>query len=160
MINAYALDHRQIEPDLIQEAAEDLQLSGASLRPMSPAGDLVSRVERPLQYAELARPQPVQVVKINRPSAVGNGSKSTASNRVVPQEFFIWLREALLDAMGPMAHIVLSEHVKLLGESPDHFAHEKVSQLIESVSGEIFDQSIRSRFCKSVSARLDALRSF
>jgi len=158
MINAYALDHRQIEPALIQEVAEDLHLSGTSLRPMSPRRDLAPRAERPLQNAEVARPQPVQIVKINRPNPVTDGPKSVSTNRVVPQGFFIWLREALVDAMGPMANIVLSEHVKLLGESLDHFAHDKIDQLIESVSCEIFDQSIRARFRQSVSTKLNELQ--
>lgn len=158
MINAYALDHRQIEPVLIQEVAEDLHLSGTSLRPVSPRRDLAPRDERPLQHAEVARPQPVQIVKVNRSNGVTNSLKSVATNRTIPEGFFIWLREALVDAMGPMAHIVLAEHVKLLGESLDHFAHGKIEQLIESVSREIFDQSIRARFRQSVAARLNELQ--
>jgi hypothetical protein len=158
MINAYALDLGQIEPALIQEVAEDLHLSSFSIRPVSPRRDLPPAAERPLQHAEVARPQPVQIVKVNRSNGVTNGLKSVSTNRTIPEGFFIWLREALVDAMGPMAHIVLAEHVKLLGESLDHFAHGKIEQLIESVSHEIFDQSIRARFRESVAARLNELQ--
>jgi general secretion pathway protein A len=158
MINAYALDLGQIEPALIQEVAEDLHLSSFSIRPVSPRRDLPPAAERPLQHAEVARPQPVQIVKVNRSNGVTNGLKSVSTNRTIPEGFFIWLREALVDAMGPMAHIVLAEHVKLLGESLDHFAHGKIEQLIESVSREIFDQSIRARFRESVAARLNELQ--
>jgi len=158
MINAYALDYRQIEPALIQEVAEDLHLSGASLRPMSSQRVFVPRPERSLHHAEVARPQPAQIVKINRSNPATDDLKGVSTNRVIPERFFIWLREALVDAMGPMAHIVLSEHVKLLGGSLDHFAHEKIDQLIESVSCEIFDQSIRARFRQIVSAKLTELQ--
>ena len=48
--------------------------------------------------------------------------------------------------MGPMAHIVLAEHVKLLGASSDRFPQEKIDRLVDSVSREIFDESIRARF--------------
>jgi type II secretory pathway predicted ATPase ExeA len=158
MINAYALDYRQIEPALIQEVAQDLHLSASSLGPMSSRPDLVARAERPLHHADVARPQSAQILKINRSNPATDGLKNNSSNCLIPERFFIWLREVLLDAMGPMAHIVLSEHVKMLGESLDHFGQEKIDQLIESVSCEIFDRSIRARFRQIVSAKLTELQ--
>ena len=158
MINAYALDLGQIEPALIQEVAEDLHLSGFSIRQVSPRPDLSPAAERPVQHAEVARPQPVQIVTVNRSNGVTNSLTSVSTNRTIREGFFIWLREALVDAMGPMAHIVLSEHVKLLGESSYHFPHEKIDQLVESVSYEIFDQSIRARFRQTVAAKLKNLQ--
>jgi type II secretory pathway predicted ATPase ExeA len=155
MINAYALDLRQIDPPLIQEVAEDLHLSG-SLRPVPARRDSASRTER-LGLPEIAKPQPIQLVKPNRISSFADESNHDANNRIVPQEVFVWLREALLDAMGPMAHIVLSEHIKLLGGSFDHFARDKIGALIDSVSREIFDQSIRARFRQSMSAKISGL---
>src|SRR5581483_10927619 len=110
MINAYALDKKEIAPAFIQEVADDLCLAGTSSR--VPALRRAIAVESP------------------------NGH---AGNAVVPEKFFHELREALVDAMGPMAQIVLAEHVKLLGQSLDHFPREKIAGLIESVSREIFD---------------------
>ena len=158
MINAYALDLRQIDPPLIQEVAEDLHLSG-SLRPLPVRRDIAPRTERLGLQPEIAKPQPVQLVKPNRVSNFADEPNHDANNRIVPQEFFVWLREALLDAMGPMAHIVLSEHIKLLGGSLDHFARDKIGALIDSVSREIFDQSIRTKFCQSMSAKISGLPS-
>lgn len=157
MINAYALDQRQIEPDLIKEVAEDLYLA-MTVRTVSVRRDVMPRVDRPLPQTEIAKSQSIQLFKSNRRGAVAVGLNGIANYRVVPQECFVWLREALLDAMGPMADIVLSEHVKLLGESLDHFAHDKINLLIDSVSQEIFDQSIRTRFRQSMSAKVNALQ--
>jgi len=158
MINAYALDLRQIDPSLIQEVAEDLHLSG-SLRPLPVRRDIAPRTERLGLQPEIAKPQPVQLVKPNRVSNFSDEPNHDANNRIVPQEFFVWLREALLDAMGPMAHIVLSEHIKLLGGSLDHFARDKIGALIDSVSREIFDQSTRARFRQNMSAKISGLPS-
>ncbi len=60
--------------------------------------------------------------------------------------------------MGPMAHIVLAEHVKLLGASSDRFPREKIDRLVDSVSREIFDESIRARFRQNMSERISALQ--
>jgi hypothetical protein len=158
MVNAYALDQEQIEPPLIQEVAEDLHLS-ASLRPILVRRDIAPRTERPALQPELAKPQTVQLVTTHRVNSVADESSNAANNRVVPPEFFVSLREDLLDAMGPMAHIVLSEHIKLLGGSLNHFTRDKIGALIDSVSGEIFDQSIRARFRQNMSAKISGLPS-
>jgi len=157
MINAYALDRRQIEPTLIQEVAEDLHLVGSLLRPAWSRRETAPRIERPSSQMEPAKAQPVQLVRNNRPNAVADDLKAPHTLRVVPQEFFVSLREALIDAMGPMAHIVLSEHIKLLGGSFDQFGRDKIDLLIDSVSREIFDQSIRAHFRENMSAKLNAV---
>jgi len=157
MINAYALNRRQIEPRIVQEVADDLHLSGNLLRPAWGRGDMQPRSERISPQTEAAKRQPVQLVRIARASAMGDESTTSPMHQIVPEEFFIDIREALVDAMGPMAHIVLSEHVKLLGGSFDHFERSKIELLIDSVSREIFDQSIRANFRHNMSAKLRAI---
>jgi hypothetical protein len=157
MITAYALDQRQIEPALIREVAEDLHLSGTAVRPVSVRRDVMPRLERALPQTEVAKPQSIQLVKSNRAVPMETGLNGVPISQVVSQESFVWLREALVDAMGPMAHIVLAEHVKLLGGSLDHFPRDRVNSLIDSVSREIFDQSIRRQFCQSMSAKINQL---
>ena len=156
MISAYALDRRQIEPVLVQEVAEDLHLSGSLLRPVWGRRDISPRTDRPSPPMEVAKPQPVQLIRNNGTNSIADDLKTPSNRRVVPQEFFTSLREALIDAMGPMAYIVLSEHVKLLGGSFDHFPYNKVDLLIDSVSREIFDQSIRAHFREGMAAKLIA----
>jgi type II secretory pathway predicted ATPase ExeA len=152
MINAYALDHKQIDPLLIQEAAEDLALSVTSTRAAVMRRDSAIRIETlaPVRTEQI-KPQAVQLVKGNRGTIVADHSNGTSLTNVVAEKFFLSLRDALTDAMGPMAQIVLSEHVRLLGATLDRFPREKVGTLIESVSREIFDESIRERFRQNMS---------
>ena len=151
MINAYALDKREITPGFIQEVAEDLCLSGTPNRFPPTRRDVAVRGEpRVTPRPEPLKTLPVQLVKNHR-SSVAVENPGSAAVQAVPEKFFHELREALIDAMGPMAQIVLVEHVKLLGQSLDHFPREKVAGLIESVSREIFDDSIRAKFRRSMS---------
>jgi type II secretory pathway predicted ATPase ExeA len=147
MVNAYALDHKQIDPLLIQEAADDLALSVTATRAATMWRDSAIRIEThaPVRTEQI-KPQAVQLVKGNRGTIVADHSNGTSLTNVVAEKFFLSLRDALTDAMGPMAQIVLSEHVRLLGSALDRFPREKVSTLIESVSREIFDESVRERF--------------
>jgi|ERR1044071_568925 type II secretory pathway predicted ATPase ExeA len=152
MINAYALDKREVAPAFIQEVAEDLSLSGTPNRLPPVRREVAFRAEaRAAARSETAKTPPVQLVKSHRAAVVTDNLNGASGQAIVSEKFFHELREALVDAMGPMAQIVLAEHVKLLGQSLDHFPREKVAGLIESVSREIFDDSIRERFRRSMS---------
>jgi type II secretory pathway predicted ATPase ExeA len=155
MINAYALDRKEIDAALIHEVTEDLHLNGpgrvASLKREAPArldGRAPIRIES-------TKPQPVQLVKVAR----GNFVSDHGTGNAIPENFFSLFRDALVDAMGPMAHIVLSDHIKMAGESFDRFPRDKISGLIDSVSREIFDETIRERFRRQMSERIRALQS-
>jgi type II secretory pathway predicted ATPase ExeA len=151
MINAYALDHKQIDPLLIQEAADDLALSVTANRAATMRRDSAIRIEPHAPARTEQKPQAVQLIKGNRGTIVADHSNGTSLSSVVTEKFFLSLRHALTDAMGPMAQIVLSEHVRLLGAALDRFPREKVDTLIESVSREIFDESVRERFRQNMS---------
>ena len=160
MINAYALDRKEIEPLLIQEVADDLSLPGISFRQLPLRREIPHTEPRPMLQTEAPRLLPIQRIKTNR----GNGfidrpsNASQSASIVVAEKFVLSLREALIDAMGPMAHIVLTEHAKLLGASLDRFPAEKVGQLVESLCGEIFDESTRARFRQYMSEKINALQ--
>jgi type II secretory pathway predicted ATPase ExeA len=158
MINAYALDHKQIDPLLIQEAADDLALSVTATRVTAMRRDSAMRIEThaPVR-TEQTKPQAMQLVKGNRSTIVADHSNGTSLTNIVAEKFFLCLRDALTDAMGPMAQIVLSEHVRLLGAALDRFPREKVGTLIESVSREIFDESVRDRFRQNMSEWIERL---
>jgi type II secretory pathway predicted ATPase ExeA len=152
MINAYALDHTQVGPLLIQEAADDLGLSVTPTRAPAMRRDSAIRIEpHAPARTELIKPQAVHLVKGNHGTIVADHSNGTSLTNVVAEKFFLSLRDALTDAMGPMAQIVLSEHVRLLGAAVDRFPREKVGSLIESVSREIFDESVREGFRQNMS---------
>jgi type II secretory pathway predicted ATPase ExeA len=158
MINAYALDQKEVEPAVVQEVAEDLSLTGSPGRMTLNRRDGALRIEpRVSTRPEAVKPQAVQLVKGHRAAVINDHPNGAASSGVVPERFFLSLRDALIDAMGPMAQIVLSEHVRLLGAASDRFPREKIGSLIESVSKEIFDESIRERFRQSMSEGMKRL---
>ena len=148
MISAYAFDRKEIEPALVREVAEDLHLSATTNRSFNvKGGEGLSKLEpqAPVRI-EPIKPQPVQAAKAHRSSFGMERPNGAWGNGFVPESFFVALGEELVDAMGPMARIVLSEHVKLFGASADRFPVDKIGTLIDSVSREIFDEAIRERF--------------
>jgi hypothetical protein len=75
----------------------------------------------------------------------------------VAERFFHDLRMALIDAMGPMASIVLQDNVRRLGQSVADFPKKKLPFLIESIGNEILDPSLRQSFCRSALDRVREL---
>jgi general secretion pathway protein A len=153
MISAYALEKREIEARMIHEVAEDLCLLNGVDKPVPSRRDPPAPVEvREPKRAAIAKPglaqQPAR--EIHNPtkaeSVTGN-----VTNATVPESFLVSLREALIDVMGPMGKIILFEQVKHFGASMERFPRDKVGNLIESLSREIFDPSSRDRFRKGIS---------
>jgi type II secretory pathway predicted ATPase ExeA len=152
MISAFALEKSEVEPRFIQEVAEDLCL-------MSPVLKVTPVREKILtdHVREVPKPAAVQPAMNYRPLAPE--PRNGASNHtVVPEGFLVSVRDALIDAMGPMGQIIFAEQLKLLGVSMEHVPREKVAGLIESVSQEIFDDSIRDQFRKGMSDGIKALQ--
>jgi len=159
MINAYALDKKEIEPLIIQEVADDLYLTNnASRVPPNRRENPVGVETRAVGRMEVVKPQAVQIIKGNRGTAGIDPIVGAPANGVVPESFLLSLREALIDAMGPMGHVVLAEQLKFFGGSVERFPREKVGLLIDSVSREIFDESVRERFRRNMSDRIGALQ--
>ncbi|HWP22869.1 MAG TPA: AAA family ATPase [Candidatus Binatia bacterium] len=159
MINAYALDKREIELAFVQEVADDLCLSGTPLRPLVVRRDGSARPEpRVLPRVEAAKPQTIQLVKGNRSSGAPDPPAPPSANGFVPEKFFVFLREALVDSMGPMAQFVIAEQLKRLGASAERFPREQLKVLVDAVSREIFDESIRERFRRALFNEIRALQ--
>jgi hypothetical protein len=55
----------------------------------------------------------------------------------------------LTETMGPMASLVVRDQIEALGETQDRFPESKLDDLIESVSKEITDNKLRSKFEES-----------
>jgi type II secretory pathway predicted ATPase ExeA len=159
MINAYAIDQFLIEPLLIQEVAADLNLFVSAARPSLVRHEVAQKFEsRVLPRREAPKPHAVQAMNGNRNITVAEPANGLSTVTVVPAMFFSFLREVLIDAMGPMAQIVLTEQVKLSGASLDRFPVDKVSGLIDAVSREIFEESTRVRFRQAMSEKLAMLQ--
>ncbi|HYA30267.1 MAG TPA: AAA family ATPase [Acidobacteriota bacterium] len=160
MISAYALEKSAIELQMIHEVAEDLCLVNSASKATLVRRATPSLTEtRVINRSDVVKPASVQLVKNHRSLAVAVQSNVSLATSIVPESFLVSLRDALVDAMGPMAPIVLSEQVKRFGASMDGFPRDKIVNLIESVSKEIFDESIRDQFRKGMSDGIRTLPS-
>jgi capsular exopolysaccharide synthesis family protein len=72
----------------------------------------------------------------------------------VSEEFMNRLLKALLDAVGPVAPLILRDHIALLGESQDAFPKSRVDELVKLIAPEILHAELRSRFQKNVSEEM------
>ena len=174
MISAYALGSKEISASLVREVAEDLYLTANNmeLRPLASRKEVPTRTEMPLNPEPQVRALGSERSFRTEAQLQGDGVKHSAAQIValprgfsvdrkstfaaaypVPGSFFPALQEALIDAMGPMAQIVLSDHVKSMGASYERFPRHKAAGLIEAVGREIFETSVRERFRKHMSDR-------
>jgi hypothetical protein len=78
------------------------------------------------------------------------------ARKVVDGGFFDLVEKELSEIIGPVAPVILDEEIKDMGEERNSFPLEKVSLLVEKVSGEIADDSQRIAFQKMA---LSALRA-
>jgi hypothetical protein len=75
--------------------------------------------------------------------------------KLVDVGFFGLVEERLAQIIGPVASVILEEEIINMGEEKGSFPVEKVSLLVEKVSGDIADDAQRIAFQK---ATLDALK--
>jgi Domain of unknown function (DUF4388) len=77
------------------------------------------------------------------------------ARKIVDGGFFDLVEKELAEIIGPVAPVILDEEIRDLGEERSSFPVEKVSLLVEKVSGEIADDTQRIAFQKTT---LSALR--
>jgi chromosome segregation ATPase len=61
-------------------------------------------------------------------------------------EFFKQLTLELTQTIGPMAPLIVRDHVKSLGETMEQFPKARVRELLETVSSEILDEKVKTGF--------------
>jgi hypothetical protein len=74
---------------------------------------------------------------------------------IVDSKLFDFVEGRLAEIIGPVASVILDEEIKDMGERKESFPMEKISVLVEKLSGEITDDVQRIEFQKNV---LGALR--
>jgi general secretion pathway protein A len=77
----------------------------------------------------------------------------------VSRQFFDYMTRIATAAMGPMAHLVLRDQISALGESRDAFPQIKLRHLIELVSREILNETMRTRFQDLMFEEIDTRKS-
>ena len=64
----------------------------------------------------------------------------------VSPEFFEKLTLELTQTIGPMAPLIVRDHVKGLGETMEQFPKARIKELLETVSSEILDDKVKTGF--------------
>jgi type II secretory pathway predicted ATPase ExeA len=87
------------------------------------------------------------------------GSRSENAGRLqnatlIPQEFFKKMAEALTDAMGPMAVLVLRDRIAALGEKAEEFPIVRLPELVGAIKQEILSEALRLRFEEQIATQI------
>ncbi len=77
-------------------------------------------------------------------------SQEVLGSGTVPQDFFDRMIAKLSEAAGPMAPLILRDHIALLGESRAAFPKNRLKELFERVRQEIRDEGLRNAFYRSM----------
>ena len=102
--------------------------------------------------------QPRHLSQPGRRAALVNHPATGSVDDRVTERFFQELRYELVNAMGPMGTIVIQDNIRRLGLSAKGFPKNKLAALIESISNEILDASLKQRFCHVAFNRVKELR--
>jgi hypothetical protein len=160
LLTAYALGKKHVDGAIITEVAEDLSLSNgiANVGLSSPVIPHRTNGSRPNSNGidiEVAEP-PVASQPGRRAALVNHPATGSVDDRVT-ERFFQELRYELVNAMGPMGTIVIQDNIRRLGLSANGFPKNKLAALIESISNEILDASLKRRFCQVAFDRVKEL---
>jgi general secretion pathway protein A len=151
MLTAYALGRQEVDAPMIQEVAEDLNLSVSSRGIGSSNG-------RP----DEARPEAFAAEEkrtVSLPKTLGEhrGVEKEVfepGSDVVPHALLQRLVGSLTDAMGPLAPLVVDEQIAALHERAESFPVTRWQELITLTSGEVLDARLKARFQQEMVAAL------
>jgi hypothetical protein len=161
LLTAYALRKQEIDAAIVREVAEDLSIIANAETRLAPVRQFASNTNRnypphalSVQSGEI-RPGVARFE--TKPATVKQLPKTPVSTPVVPASFFGTLAAALMEAMGPMSGIVLRDQIKNLGESSESFPLTKLDMLLELLSREILDETMRTQFRQQMFQQIRAL---
>jgi type II secretory pathway predicted ATPase ExeA len=80
----------------------------------------------------------------------------TSHQPAVPPQFFDHMALAAAEAIGPMADLILGDQISALGESRDTFPPNKLTELIQRISREILNDTMRDRFETTMAREISA----
>ena len=86
-------------------------------------------------------------------------SRTDAKEPTLPPQFFDRISRAAAAAIGPMAHVIVSDQISALGESRDDFPQQKLGELVQSVSREISSESMKANFQEAMVREIAALKT-
>ena len=141
---------------LMLDRPTDDRTNGASRNGVarSTAGDFDAHSSQASQQAA----ETVRTFINQRPNQVA-ASVSTPKERTVASQFFDFMARAATEGIGPMAKLIIDDQIADLGESRDSFPQNKLAELIERVSREIFNGTMRARFLDKMAQAVSTLQT-
>lgn len=76
---------------------------------------------------------------------------------VVPRHFLETMIRAFTEAVGPMAVIIVRDHIAAMGETKDALPTHRLGQLVKETSREILSESMRGRYEQRMTEQIQAL---
>jgi general secretion pathway protein A len=158
---------QHIGPYIIKKVAESLMLERATEYSKTQGADLrVFRAQEPPignnhNGSRTGKLNPdtrheTPNVGTHDPAAI---SRTDAKEPTVPPQFFGRMSRAAAAAIGPMAHVIVRDQISALGESRDAFPQKKLGELIQSVSREISNESMKASFQEAMVREMTALKT-
>jgi chromosome segregation ATPase len=87
-------------------------------------------------------------------SAEVTPTPADAPREAVSPAFFDSVTKELAEINGPLAPMIIRDHVKALGESIEKFPKKRVSELVKILSEEITDEKVKTSFRKRITDEL------
>jgi hypothetical protein len=85
-------------------------------------------------------------------AAPSNGND--AAREALPRDFFGRMTDELSEVLGPMAAVIVNDHVTSLGETVEKFPKARLTELLENISQEISDEERKISFRKRLTENL------
>lgn len=159
---------KKVSPYLIMKAAGGLMLDRGS-ETVKPAGGDIALLK--------TKPTPTRI-SAKRPEPNGHAGEPRSESSIIPLrdsdrialsrvatggpavsvQFFDRLTRAATEAMGPMARRIVGDQISALGESTQAFPQAKLAELVLRVSGEILNDTMRSRFQRTMVDEIATLK--
>ncbi|MPZ76788.1 MAG: AAA family ATPase [Deltaproteobacteria bacterium] len=159
LLTGYTLGKAIVGDSIVRQVAEDLNLTGTTASVLSIRNASIHALNGTSlkRDTQMSTPQQTHFDPPPARPLVNTTGSPGPRNAVIPRKFFDELSVLLLDAMGPMASVVLKDRVASLGESLDRFPKSKISNLIEALSHEILDTSMKQTFQQLAQERISTL---
>jgi type II secretory pathway predicted ATPase ExeA len=87
----------------------------------------------------------------------GSAKKFETLSGFVPSLFFESMTRALTECFGPMAAIIIDDHIAAMGETKEAFPKRRIGQLVDEISVEILNESMKGQFHQIISEELHGM---
>jgi len=159
LLLAYTSDKRVISGAMIDKVADDLQLEPGRKRAIPDGTDMeISGIPSPTEVTDSDNDKENEIKARTTTTALrGDNHEDAFPPEVVSPNFIARMTRALVEAMGPMAPVVVRKQIAILGESPESFPAPRLTELVESVSRAILNERMKTAFEKLMFEEIRAI---